>query len=300
MWAANIFILLWVVFSSFSTHSEVRLAINEGLAYNTTGSFIQTDGVKLKSILLCIDFIFAGLFLLSLCARFFVCPTKIKFAKQPLNIIDLLSTVIFVSLHLLTLLWQKRVELELIGRVIESLRILLLIRLSKISWRTQLIGSVLKRSLPDIAFIICITFAGLIFVSTVIFYCEVDANPEMFSSLPATLWWAGITMTTIGFGDMIPRTSQGKALTVFVFMLTWILLAFVARTLHRNFGYMCERYVRWNRYVREQERRAVRERENSRVQSIYEAYERGRSEREEVYARIKKSSVSTRVLNSKV
>ena len=52
-----------------------------------------------------------------------------------------------------------------------------------------------------------------------IYYCERDIQPEAFGSIPAALWWAVITLTTIGYGDVYPVTPLGKGLTTFVALL---------------------------------------------------------------------------------
>ena len=52
-----------------------------------------------------------------------------------------------------------------------------------------------------------------------IYYCERDIQPEAFGSIPAALWWAVITLTTIGYGDVYPITPLGKVLTTFVALL---------------------------------------------------------------------------------
>ena len=52
-----------------------------------------------------------------------------------------------------------------------------------------------------------------------IYYCERDIQPEAFGSIPAALWWAVITLTTIGYGDVYPVTPLGRVLTTFVALL---------------------------------------------------------------------------------
>jgi voltage-gated potassium channel len=44
------------------------------------------------------------------------------------------------------------------------------------------------------------------------YYVERDAQPEAFSSIPATMWWGVATLTTVGYGDVVPITPLGKVL----------------------------------------------------------------------------------------
>ena len=48
---------------------------------------------------------------------------------------------------------------------------------------------------------------------------EADAQPELFSSIPAGIWWSIVTITTIGYGDMVPVTPAGKLIGGFIAVL---------------------------------------------------------------------------------
>ena len=50
----------------------------------------------------------------------------------------------------------------------------------------------------------------LVISSSVLYYCENAVQPEVFSSIPATMWWSVATLTTVGYGDMYPVTLIGK------------------------------------------------------------------------------------------
>ena len=53
----------------------------------------------------------------------------------------------------------------------------------------------------------------LIISSTLVYFAEHDAQPQTFSSIPASLWWGVTTLTTIGYGDIYPVTVMGKIIT---------------------------------------------------------------------------------------
>jgi voltage-gated potassium channel len=75
-----------------------------------------------------------------------------------------------------------------------------------------MIQAVLKERKEQIILSIMFIIFLLIIVSTVMFYVEHDAQPELFSSIPATMWWGIETLTTVGYGDMIPSTTFGRIL----------------------------------------------------------------------------------------
>jgi voltage-gated potassium channel len=58
----------------------------------------------------------------------------------------------------------------------------------------------------------CFILFILIIISFVMFYTEREAQPDVFSSIPATMWWGIATLTTVGYGDMVPITTLGKVL----------------------------------------------------------------------------------------
>jgi voltage-gated potassium channel len=52
----------------------------------------------------------------------------------------------------------------------------------------------------------------LVIISFIMYYAENEAQPEKFSSIPATMWWGVETLTTVGYGDLVPITPLGKFL----------------------------------------------------------------------------------------
>jgi len=61
--------------------------------------------------------------------------------------------------------------------------------------------------------VLTFTLMGFLLVisSSLLFYCENEVQPEVFSSIPATMWWSIATLTTVGYGDMYPVTLVGKS-----------------------------------------------------------------------------------------
>ena len=59
----------------------------------------------------------------------------------------------------------------------------------------------------------------LVITSSLMFEVEHDAQPEVFASIPATMWWAVASLTTVGYGDVYPKTTAGKILAGFVAIL---------------------------------------------------------------------------------
>ena len=69
-----------------------------------------------------------------------------------------------------------------------------------------------KSKAGDLAVAFFILFIVLIFASSLMYHAEHEAQPEAFSSIPASMWWGVITLTTIGYGDVYPVTLTGKVI----------------------------------------------------------------------------------------
>ncbi len=99
------------------------------------------------------------------------------------------------------------------------LRILRILRIFKI-FRSKKMNSALHeigRALSDIKTDLVVFGVGvflMLYLSAVgIYHFEHDAQPEKFSSIPASMWWAVATLTTVGYGDVFPITTGGKVFT---------------------------------------------------------------------------------------
>jgi len=128
---------------------------------------------------------------------------RLRFLATPLMVIDLLAILPFyVSLggdSLLTL---------------RTLRILRIFRMAKIA-RYYSGFQVMRRVVANKRAELMIT-GGLMAILTVIaaslmYYCEHEAQPEEFPDIPSAFWWAIVTLTTVGYGDVAPVTALGKA-----------------------------------------------------------------------------------------
>jgi voltage-gated potassium channel len=97
-------------------------------------------------------------------------------------------------------------------RVLRLLRLLRMLKLTRHSRVFSLLWSVFRneaQSIGALLFILCLTLT----VSGALAYMiEGDEQPAVFNSIPAAMWWAIETLTTVGYGDMVPATAAGKLL----------------------------------------------------------------------------------------
>jgi len=95
--------------------------------------------------------------------------------------------------------------------------------------------NVLKHKMPELVVATVIGIFLLVISASLMYFVEHEAQPEQFSSIPATMWWAVSTLTTVGYGDMFPITPLGKFLGAFIAMLGLGLFALPAGIIASGF-----------------------------------------------------------------
>jgi len=99
-----------------------------------------------------------------------------------------------------------------IVRILRLFRIFRLFRMSRYAHAFRLIQSVVREKKEELILSTMLVIFMLIIVSSVMYYVEHPAQPDKFSSIPATMWWGVTAMTTVGYGDIHPITPLGKLL----------------------------------------------------------------------------------------
>lgn len=123
----------------------------------------------------------------------------LRWAATPLAIVDLLAI-------LPTLLGLGDL------RVLRALRLLRLLKLGRYNASLQLLGRVLRRTQATLLTTLFLVLLALLLTASVLYYAEHSAQPDKFSSIPASMWWAIATLTTTGYGDVSPVTTIGRLL----------------------------------------------------------------------------------------
>lgn len=136
---------------------------------------------------------------------------RIKYILKPMMIIDLIAILPFyLSLFNLDFGFL---------RALRIIRIFKLFRLAKYAEFDNLIASIIKEKKEEFLFIAVVLFVLVLTVTPLVFFFEKEAQPEVFTSMGVTMWWAVITFTTVGYGDMYPITLMGRILTTIVSFL---------------------------------------------------------------------------------
>lgn len=142
--------------------------------------------------------------------RFVVNPRKLDFARDPINIIDFIATMSFYGDMLLQYLAADLENADILD-FFSIIRILRLFKLTRHSRGLKILIHTFKASAKELALLVFFLVLGIVIFASLVYYAErLGVNPKNdFTSIPEGLWWAIVTMTTVGYGDMVPKTYVG-------------------------------------------------------------------------------------------
>jgi len=127
---------------------------------------------------------------------------RLRYAFTPLAIIDLISI-------LPSILSMKFVDLRFL-RIARLFRLLRILKVGRYSKTLQRFSEVALDTRSEMFVTFLAMLLLLVVGSGTIYFVEHEAQPEVFSSIPASMWWAVTTLTTVGYGDAYPITALGK------------------------------------------------------------------------------------------
>lgn len=187
-------------------------------------------------------------FCFELGVRFVVCPSKSDFFNNIMNIIDIVSIIpYFVTLgtELATspdedVNSSQNMSLATL-RIIRLVRVFRIFKLSRHSKGLQILGQTLKASMRELGLLIFFLFIGVILFSSAIYFAEVDEPQTQFISIPEGFWWAVVSMTTVGYGDMCPITMGGKMVGTLCAIAGVLTIALPVPVIVSNFNYFYHR-----------------------------------------------------------
>ncbi len=105
----------------------------------------------------------------------------------------------------------------------------------------QTLGIVMKERIGDLTVSFFALFILLILASSLMYFVEHEAQPEVFSSIPSAMWWGVITLTTVGYGDVYPVTALGRFIGAIIAILGIGMFALPAGILASGFAKQLQR-----------------------------------------------------------
>ncbi|XP_077487018.1 potassium voltage-gated channel protein Shaw-like isoform X1 [Amblyomma americanum] len=207
------FICVSILSFCLKTHPNMRVPVivNRTVTQRNTTAWVL-DKVKTDAhdAFFYVESVCNAWFTFEITIRFVVSPRKLDFVRAPINIIDFIATMSFYSDMLLQHLAADLENADILD-FFSIIRILRLFKLTRHSRGLKILIHTFKASAKELFLLVFFLVLGIVIFASLVYYAErLQANPRNdFTSIPEGLWWAIVTMTTVGYGDMAPRTYVG-------------------------------------------------------------------------------------------
>ena len=163
-----------------------------------------------QSILFWIETVCIILFTIEYIVRIFIAEKPFKYIFSFYGIIDFLAIVPFFLTATYDMLALRAF------RIFRVFRAFKLIRYTKALNRFAIVSKLIRE---EIILFLIVTGIFIFLASAGIYYFENAAQPDKFTSIFHSGWWAIVTLTTVGYGDVYPITAGGKIFTFFILMI---------------------------------------------------------------------------------
>lgn len=183
---------------------------------------IQSLSLKYSNLFYTFEIISVVIFSIEYLLRLWTCNVdvaykgrlkgRVKYLFSPLALIDLFAILPFYIPMFIP------IDLRFL-RVIRLVRIFRILKFGRYSASLQMLGRVLRKKKAELIVTFFVVFLLLIIASSLIYEFEREAQPEKFSNILSSMWWAVVTLTTVGYGDVYPVTTMGKILSSLIALL---------------------------------------------------------------------------------
>ena len=194
------FIMVWVLISVVA----VILESVQGISHVLNLEFILLDAVAV------------GIFSLEYCVRMYCCVEepgfkkalsgRLKYGKSPSMLVDLLAILPFFLEAFLHHLFDLR--------FLRVFRLMRLLKLTRYTGATGTLTKVIAREWPVLSASAFVMLLLVVLTASLGYLFEHDAQPDKFENIPQSIYWAVITLASVGYGDISPVTMMGRVMTI--------------------------------------------------------------------------------------
>ncbi|VDP44023.1 unnamed protein product [Soboliphyme baturini] len=188
--------------------------------------------------MLCICWFTVELFL-----RFISSPSKLDFCKSFMNIIDMVAILPFFINIAMTKNAGSSMSFAVL-RVLRLVRVFRIFKLSRHSRGLQILGKTVKASVQELTLLIFFLGIGIVLFSSAVYFVESGIPGTKFESIPAAFWYSIVTMTTVGYGDLVPIGPLGKLVGSLCTIVGVLVLALPVPVIVANFKHFYRQETR--------------------------------------------------------
>ncbi|KAM4734530.1 A-type voltage-gated potassium channel KCND2-like [Anableps anableps] len=154
----------------------------------------------------CLDTACVMIFTVEYLLRLIAAPSRCKFMKSVMSVID----VVAIMPYYIGLVMTDNDQVSGAFVTLRVFRVFRIFKFSRHSAGLRILGYTLKSCASELGFLLFSLTMAIIIFATVMFYAEKGSTATKFTSIPAAFWYTIVTMTTLGYGDMVPKTIVGK------------------------------------------------------------------------------------------
>lgn len=179
---------------------------------------VQSLRAKYGDVFFILEWIFTGIFTIEYILRLICIRRPLKYVFSAFGIIDLLAIIpTYLSFII------AGAQSLLVLRVLRLLRVFRIFRLVHFLSELRFLSVAVVNSLRKISIFILFVLAVVVILGSVIYLVEGPENG--FTSIPQSIYWAIVTITTVGYGDLAPATPLGKVIASFIMLLGYGIIA---------------------------------------------------------------------------
>jgi voltage-gated potassium channel len=165
-----------------------------------------------------LEWIFTGLFTIEYTLRLICIRRPLRFALSPLGIIDLLALIpSYLSIFF------GGAQSLLVLRALRLMRIFRIFKLTRFLTEMEFLGVAIRASIQKIVIFMLVVFTLIVILGSVMYL--VEGHGHGFTSIPESIYWAVVTVTTVGYGDISPATPLGKVIASVMMLIGYGIIA---------------------------------------------------------------------------
>ena len=217
-WKRRLYCIIFESKTSGGKAFDVSLLIAIGLSVTVVMlESVKSIQAEHAVLLRALEWIFTGLFTIEYIARLLCVRRAWQYAWSFYGIIDLLA-ILPSYINLFT-----SANYVMVVRVLRLLRVFRVLKLAHFLEETDTLVTALRASRRKIMVFIFTVVAVVIVMGTLLYLIEGEANG--FTSIPQSVYWAIVTLTTVGYGDITPHTPLGKLMASFIMVMGYGIIA---------------------------------------------------------------------------
>ena len=207
------FIILAIASFCLETHSKFRYDISGNSSVESRTIVDQVRNTRPHILFQITEYMCMVFFTFEVTIRFISCPNKPKFVRDFYNWIELFSVIPFYTLIIAKCISPDFLTTDT-GIFINALRFVRIFRILKLTRYfsgLKILGHTIRASAKELLLLFLVLIIGVLIFGVLIYFAEQiqEDSKNNFSDIPISFYWAVETMTTLGYGDIVPRTMSG-------------------------------------------------------------------------------------------